>query len=102
VGLGKTVQEKEGWAGAAMPQADCDFVGFYRGQRKSIEHDTLVVSLVARGEDLEAPCDPFALIIDQREYVLARVDVQRLLVKSVRFAQVSIIQVPINRGVATP
>jgi len=46
-----------------MPQTDGDFVGLNRRQRKSIEHDSLVpgkgvVSLVARGEYLEAARDP--------------------------------------------
>ena len=47
VGLGKSVQEQEGWTRSAVPQADGDFVGLDCCQRESIEHDTLVRSLSA-------------------------------------------------------
>src|SRR6201999_3788638 len=42
VGLGESVQQEQGWAGAALAQADRHFVGLYVLQRKSIEHDPLV------------------------------------------------------------
>src|SRR5262245_27154034 len=50
------------------------------------------------GQHLEAPCDAFTGVIHEREYVLARFDVQRLLVKSVRFAKVSAVEMPVERG----
>ena len=42
------------------------------------------------------PRDAFSFVIHHSQYVLAGVDVQRLLVKSVRFAKVSVIEVPTN------
>ena len=81
-----------------MPQADGDFVGLNCRQRESIEHDTLVMKPIPRGDDLEAPGDAFSFVIHQGQYVLAGVDVQRLLVKSVRFSKVSAIEMPVNRG----
>src|SRR5262245_56074420 len=83
-----------------MTQADGDFVGFYRFELESIEHDTLEATLVMRGEDLKAPCDPFPPVIDHGQYVLPGVDVQRLLVKSVRFSKVSAVDMPVEPGIA--
>ena len=51
-----------------------------------------------RGDDLEAPGDAFPFVIHHGQYVLAGVDVQRLLVKSVRFPKVLAIEMPIDRG----
>ena len=51
-----------------------------------------------RGDDLEAPRDAFPFVIHHGQYVLAGVDVQRLLVKSVRFPKVSVIEMPVDRG----
>src|SRR6185295_15356517 len=85
VRLRKPMQQQERRTGTAMTQADGDFVGFYRFELESIEHDTLEATLVMRGEDLKAPCDPFPPVIDHGQYVLPGLDVQRLLVKSVRF-----------------
>ena len=97
VGLRKAVQQQEGRTGTAMTQADGDFVGLYCRQRESIEHDTLVTKPIPRGDDLEASRDAFPFVIHHGQYVLAGVDVQRLLVKSVRFAKVSVIEMPVNR-----
>src|SRR5688572_15018317 len=94
------MQQQEGGSGTAMTQADGDFVGFYRFELESIEHDTLDATLFMRGEDLKVSCDPFPLVIDHSQYVLAGVDVQRLLVKSVRFAKVSAVDMPVEPGIA--
>src|SRR5207344_1525902 len=51
---------------------------------------------IPRGDDLEAPRDAFPLVIHHGQYVLAWVDVQRLLVKSVRFPKVLAIEMPID------
>src|SRR5687768_11536721 len=56
-------------------------------------------SLVSR-DHLEAPCDAFTGVIHEGQYVLARLHVQRLLVKSVRLPKVSAIEMPVERGVA--
>ena len=53
-------------------------------------------------EDLEASRDPLSFVVHQGQYVPARVDVQRLLMKSVRFSKVSVIEMPVDRGVAVP
>ncbi len=57
------------------------------------------MALMTCGEHLKASGDPLSLVVHERQYVLARVDVQRLLVKSVRFAKVSVVEMPINRGI---
>src|SRR5689334_5470913 len=54
-----------------------------------------------RGDDLEASRDAFSFVIHHGQYVLAGIDVQRLLVKSVRFPQVLTVEMPIDRGLAT-
>ncbi len=41
VGLGETVQQQQRRTGAALAQADGDFVGLYVFELKSIEHGTL-------------------------------------------------------------
>jgi hypothetical protein len=83
-----------------MTQAD-GLRRFLLFELESIEHDTLVATLFARGEDLEASCDPFSPVIDHGQYVLAGVDVQRLLVKSVRFAKVSAVDMPVEAGISS-
>src|SRR5207344_2557986 len=52
--------------------------------------------LITGGQHHEAPCDAFTGVIHHGEYVLAGLYVQRLLVKSVRFAQVSVVDVPVE------